>query len=67
MGYMKNFGVVLEKIQEIIEIYNYVILVFVVVMILGNFDDDVFDYVVKLKECGVMIVVMILDNNFSLL
>lgn len=66
MGHMKNLGAALEKTQEITEIYNHVTPALVVAMILGNSDDDASDHAAKLKERGVTIVAMTLDNNPSL-
>ena len=66
MGHMKNLGAALEKAQEITEIYNHVTPALVVAMILGNSDDDASDHAAKLKERGVTIVAMTLDNNPNL-
>ena len=66
MGHMKNLGEALEKAQEITEIYNHVTPALVVAMILGKSDDDPSDHAAKLKERGVTVVAMTLDNIPSL-
>ena len=66
MGHMKNLGQALEKAQEITEIYNHSTPAVVVVMILGKSDDDHSDHASKLKQRGVTIVAMTLDNSYSL-
>jgi len=67
MGHMKNLGEALEKAQEITEIYNHGSTpALVVAMILGKSDDDHSDHAAKLKERGITIVAMTLDNSSSL-
>ena len=63
---MKNLGKALEKAQEITEIYNHSTPALVVAMILGKSDDDHSDNAAKLKQLGVTIVAMTLDDSYSI-
>ena len=66
VGHMKNLDKALEKAQEITEIYNHSTPALVVAMILGKSDDDHSDNAAKLKQRGVTIVAMTLDDSYSI-
>ena len=66
MGYMKNLGVALQKAQVIEEIYNHSKPAVVVVMIMGKSNDDEAPYAAELKQRGVTVVAVPLDNNYNL-
>lgn len=65
MSHLKNLGEALHTAEEIPEIFNPKTPALAVAMILGKSDDDPAAHATELKERGVTIVVLTLDDSYS--